>query len=201
LLQLGRLASVEMYGTCSAQAAQVVKELGANAIDYRNSDFVQEILRLTGDGVDAVFVRQQSAQQSDAVPRHNCGAIRTDFIASRSHSPDTSVKLESKIVVQRHPIDGHMSGRGRAYCRGCVSKERKDASCPLNAGIEVRFDPSGFTVNSETWAGVTLSPPNDPSKMILVPAGDQCGCPTPPPRRSTPLFTIIFSPDQSAQMV
>jgi NADPH:quinone reductase-like Zn-dependent oxidoreductase len=55
LLQLGRLAGVEMYGTCSAQAAEVVKELGATPIDYRNSDFVQEIHRLTGDGVDAVF--------------------------------------------------------------------------------------------------------------------------------------------------
>jgi NADPH2:quinone reductase len=54
-LQLGRLAGVEMYGTCSAQAAEVVKELGATPIDYRNSDFVQEIHRLTGNGVDAVF--------------------------------------------------------------------------------------------------------------------------------------------------
>ena len=54
-LQLGRLAGVEMYGTCSAQAAKVVKELGATPIDYRNSDFVQEIHRLTSDGVDAAF--------------------------------------------------------------------------------------------------------------------------------------------------
>ncbi len=54
-LQLGRLAGVEMYGTCSARAADVVKELGATPIDYRNSDFVQEIHRLTGEGVDAVF--------------------------------------------------------------------------------------------------------------------------------------------------
>jgi NADPH2:quinone reductase len=55
LLQLGRLTDVKMYGTCSAQAAEIVKELGATPIDYRNSDFVQEIRRLTGDGVDAVF--------------------------------------------------------------------------------------------------------------------------------------------------
>jgi NADPH2:quinone reductase len=55
LLQLGRLAGVEIYGTCSAQAAEIVKELGAIPIDYRNSDFVQKIQRLTGKGVDAVF--------------------------------------------------------------------------------------------------------------------------------------------------
>jgi len=55
LLQLGRLAGLKMYGTCSAQAKDVVKELGATPIDYRNSDFVKEIHHLTGDGVDAVF--------------------------------------------------------------------------------------------------------------------------------------------------
>jgi NADPH2:quinone reductase len=54
-LQLGSLAGVEMYGTCSAQAATVVEKLGATPIDYRNADFVQEIRRFTGDGVDAVF--------------------------------------------------------------------------------------------------------------------------------------------------
>jgi NADPH2:quinone reductase len=54
-LQLGRLAGVEMFGTCSVQVAEVVRELGATPIDYRNSDFVQEIHRFTGDGVDAVF--------------------------------------------------------------------------------------------------------------------------------------------------
>jgi NADPH:quinone reductase-like Zn-dependent oxidoreductase len=55
MLQLAKLAGVEMYGTCSAQAAAVVRELGGIPIDYKNMDFVKEIHRLTGDGVDAVF--------------------------------------------------------------------------------------------------------------------------------------------------
>ena len=55
LLQLGRLAGLEMYGTCSAARAPAVSELGAMPIDYRNTDFVEEIHRLTGEGVDAVF--------------------------------------------------------------------------------------------------------------------------------------------------
>ena len=55
LLQLGRLSGLEMYGTCSARSARAVTELGAAPIDYRNQDFVAEIRRLTGDGVDAVF--------------------------------------------------------------------------------------------------------------------------------------------------
>jgi len=55
LLQLGRLAGLEMYGTCSSRSAPVVSELGGVPIDYKNEDFVKDIHRLTGDGVDAVF--------------------------------------------------------------------------------------------------------------------------------------------------
>jgi NADPH2:quinone reductase len=55
LLQLGRLAGLEMYGTCSSRGASIVSELGATPIDYRKLDFVKEIQRLTGEGVDVVF--------------------------------------------------------------------------------------------------------------------------------------------------
>jgi NADPH2:quinone reductase len=55
LLQLGRIAGLEMYGTCSARAAADVSELGGIPIDYQHQDFVTEIHRLTSDGVDAVF--------------------------------------------------------------------------------------------------------------------------------------------------
>jgi NADPH:quinone reductase-like Zn-dependent oxidoreductase len=55
LLQLGRLVGLEMYGTCSARGAAAVSDLGAVPIDYQHQDFVKEIRRLTGEGVDAVF--------------------------------------------------------------------------------------------------------------------------------------------------
>jgi len=55
LLQLGRLAGLETYGTCSAGGAAAVAKLGAVPIDYRTFDFVEETRRLTGDGVDVVF--------------------------------------------------------------------------------------------------------------------------------------------------
>jgi NADPH2:quinone reductase len=55
LLQLGRLAELEMFGTCSARSASAVSELGGIPIDYQNLDFVSEIHRLTGEGVDVVF--------------------------------------------------------------------------------------------------------------------------------------------------
>jgi len=44
-----------MYGTCSSRGAPAVSELGGVPIDYRNPDYVKEIRRLTGEGVDAVF--------------------------------------------------------------------------------------------------------------------------------------------------
>ncbi|WP_243302528.1 medium chain dehydrogenase/reductase family protein [Geothrix oryzisoli] len=55
LLQLGRLAGLELYGTCSARGAATVSGLGATPIDYRHQDFVKEIHRLTDGGVDVVF--------------------------------------------------------------------------------------------------------------------------------------------------
>ncbi len=55
LLQLGRVAGLEMYGTCSSRGASAVSDLGGVPIDYRQQDFVKEIHRLTGEGVDAVF--------------------------------------------------------------------------------------------------------------------------------------------------
>jgi NADPH2:quinone reductase len=55
LLQLGRLAGLEMYGTCSSRTASAVSELGGIPIDYQHQDFVEKIRRLTGEGVDVVF--------------------------------------------------------------------------------------------------------------------------------------------------
>jgi NADPH2:quinone reductase len=55
LLQLGRVAGLDMYGTCSSRSASTVSDLGATPIDYKTQDFVKEIYRLTGDGVDVVF--------------------------------------------------------------------------------------------------------------------------------------------------
>src|SRR5262249_40805945 len=55
LLQLGRLVGLEMYGTCSSRGAPTVSELGGIPIDYQHVDFVQEIHRLTREGVDVVF--------------------------------------------------------------------------------------------------------------------------------------------------
>lgn len=55
VLELGKLQSLEMYGTASLPKHDLVSSLGATPIDYRNEDFVERIHQLTGDGVDAVL--------------------------------------------------------------------------------------------------------------------------------------------------
>ena len=54
-LELGALAELRMFGTCSARDTAAVERLGAAAIDYRN-DFLARVRELTGgEGVDVVL--------------------------------------------------------------------------------------------------------------------------------------------------
>jgi NADPH2:quinone reductase len=55
LLELGKLAGLEMYGTASTRNHDLVSSLGATPIDYLTEDVVKRIHSLTGDGVDVVF--------------------------------------------------------------------------------------------------------------------------------------------------
>jgi NADPH:quinone reductase len=55
-LELGAVAGLRMYGTCSARDRAAVEALGAVAIDYRDEDFVERVRELTEDeGVDVVL--------------------------------------------------------------------------------------------------------------------------------------------------
>jgi NADPH:quinone reductase-like Zn-dependent oxidoreductase len=63
LLELGRVAGLEMYGTVSKYNHELVSALGATPIDYRTEDFVKRIRALTGDGVDVVFDPVGGARQ------------------------------------------------------------------------------------------------------------------------------------------
>jgi NADPH:quinone reductase-like Zn-dependent oxidoreductase len=63
LLELGKLAGLEMYGTASKYNHELVSALGATPIDYRTEDFVERIRSLTGDGVDVVFDPVGGARQ------------------------------------------------------------------------------------------------------------------------------------------
>ncbi len=54
-LELGAVAGLRMFGTCSARDWAAVERLGAVAIDYRTEDFLARVRELTGgEGVDVV---------------------------------------------------------------------------------------------------------------------------------------------------
>jgi NADPH:quinone reductase-like Zn-dependent oxidoreductase len=56
VLELGAVAGLRMYGTCSARDIGAVERLGGVAIDYRNEDFLARVREQTdGDGVDVVL--------------------------------------------------------------------------------------------------------------------------------------------------
>ena len=55
-LELGAVAGLRMYGTCSARDRAAVEQLGAVSMDYQNEDFLARVRELTGgDGVDVVL--------------------------------------------------------------------------------------------------------------------------------------------------
>ena len=55
ILELGAVAGLQMYGTCSGRDRAAVERLGAVAIDYRNDDFLARVRELPGNGVDVVL--------------------------------------------------------------------------------------------------------------------------------------------------
>src|SRR5436190_10399979 len=55
VLELGAVAGLRMYGTCSAQDQAAVERLGAVAIDYRKEDFLARMRQLPGKRVDVVL--------------------------------------------------------------------------------------------------------------------------------------------------
>ena len=63
LLQLGKQAELEMYGTASRYNHELVTALGATPIDYRTEDFVKRMRSLPSNGADVVFDPVGGARQ------------------------------------------------------------------------------------------------------------------------------------------
>ncbi|SRR5579883_427081 len=55
LLELGKMAGLQIYGTASSNKHELIYKLGATPIDYKNEDVIKKIYSLTGDGVDIIF--------------------------------------------------------------------------------------------------------------------------------------------------
>ena len=55
VLELGALAGLRLYWTCSARDRAAVERLGTVAIDYQSEDFLARVRELPGKGVDVVL--------------------------------------------------------------------------------------------------------------------------------------------------
>jgi NADPH:quinone reductase-like Zn-dependent oxidoreductase len=55
LLELGRLAGLETFGTASAGKRELVTGLGARFIDYQSQDFVARVHQLAPGGIEVAF--------------------------------------------------------------------------------------------------------------------------------------------------
>ncbi len=55
VIELGKLAGLQLFGTAATGKLDLVARLGCEAIDYRKSDFVKEVRSRTGNGVDLVL--------------------------------------------------------------------------------------------------------------------------------------------------
>jgi NADPH:quinone reductase-like Zn-dependent oxidoreductase len=126
LLQLGRLAGLEMYGTCSARGAPVVSELGAIPMDYQHQDFVKEIQHLTGDGVDVVFDPIGGAHLWDSRkalrPWREGGGLRAHQLDSRGRI-DLEPSRSSPALSWNRPL--------RAVHRRRLAAPRQETGGPL----------------------------------------------------------------------
>ena len=100
LLQLGKLQGLEMYSTCSLRKQKIVSELGGIPIDYKSVDFVQEIFRLTDDGVDAVFdgIGTESLMRSYKTLRTGGRLIGYGFGSKSKDRPSRTGQIVSNLV-------------------------------------------------------------------------------------------------------
>jgi NADPH2:quinone reductase len=58
LLQLGRLAGLEMYGTCSSRGASAVSGLGGVPIDYQHQDLITLLDLLKRQKIKPIIARR-----------------------------------------------------------------------------------------------------------------------------------------------
>ncbi len=116
LLQLGRLAGLEMYGTSSGNKHEVVSRYGGIPIDYKSVDFVKEIHRLTRDGVDVVFdgIGGSYLQRSYRALRQNGLLIAYGHTASLQNGHANNSLVMSNICewLTALRINLRYSGRG-----------------------------------------------------------------------------------------
>ncbi|HEX2499389.1 MAG TPA: zinc-binding dehydrogenase [Actinomycetes bacterium] len=100
-VQLARRHGVELYGTASAAKHAVLREEGVeHPIDYRSTDWVKEIMRRTGDGVDVVLdgVGEAAYRRSLEVTRFGGRVVAYGYSAGVPSAADPPADLERELA-------------------------------------------------------------------------------------------------------
>jgi NADPH:quinone reductase len=100
-LELGRLASLQMYGTASKPKHPLVTRLGATPIDYRTEDFVARVTTLTrGQGVDAAFdpIGAAHLRQSAAAVRRRGTVVGYGYYAAANRGSNVVLDVVSQYL-------------------------------------------------------------------------------------------------------
>ena len=100
-VQLARRHGVELYGTASAGKHAVLREEGVGyPIDYRTTDWVKEVMSLTGDGVDVVFdgVGEAAYQRSLEVTRFGGRVVAYGYTAGVPSAADPPADIERDLA-------------------------------------------------------------------------------------------------------
>lgn len=135
-IQLARIAGARVLATASAGNAERLRALGAEPIDYRSTDVVREVRRLTdGRGVDGILdtVGGDSATANLQLLVHGGGIVTIDG------RPDITTVPELTIAPSVHEV-----ALGAAYQWGDAAAHRR-LSTDLAALLELvaagRLDP------------------------------------------------------------
>ena len=101
LLQLGKLASLKMYGTASENKHSILREYGATPIDYRSQDFVEVIRQMEPDGIDVVI---DGTNRIETVRGGLSLLKRGGRIVSYGEPPSRGVLFQILGLLLRHKI-------------------------------------------------------------------------------------------------
>ncbi len=84
VLQIGKILGLDMYGTASAGKLDLVRSLGATAIDYKNEDFAERMRVLAPEGIDIVIdpVGGKTMQQSYKLLRSGGRLVSSCFMSA-----------------------------------------------------------------------------------------------------------------------
>jgi NADPH:quinone reductase-like Zn-dependent oxidoreductase len=107
-VQLARRRDVKLFATASAVKHPALAAEGVDvAIDYRTRDWVAEIMRQTGDGVDVVVdgVGEDAFRRSLAVTRFGGRVVAYGFTAGVPGASQPPADLEQALGVGPSPLE------------------------------------------------------------------------------------------------